>query len=329
MKKLLSSKILAIAICVIMLFTTLIFCISFMIVQKSTPVSMQHNIPENPIAGSVEEINTLSSTTYNSNATICYHEDFAINRIKNIVKTRGSGITQISVNRSEYAYFAPKNISQIEFNDKFNAKYGLNIKNTCSLIAIEIMTDVIMQISDFVDMKYPNYSTEELQLTIIKELYDIAVSFGNDCSTTNPKAGTYINTIQRIIEKYFANHNYEFPVSYDVIDSKGGFTYLREYLVDKAFAPAILTTNNLYLESIFQGSGNHSFVIVGGYHYTVKYKKISNLFKTLTCDFYAIVICDGWKHYNVNDTIGSNLQLLVIEDDAQKFYLNNIDEWMQ
>ncbi len=39
------------------------------------------------------------------------------------------------------------------------------------------MTDVIMQISDFVDMKYPNYSTEELQLTIIKELYDIAVSF--------------------------------------------------------------------------------------------------------------------------------------------------------
>jgi len=86
MKKLLSSKILAIAICVIMLFTTLIFCISFMIVQKSTPVSMQHNIPENPIAGSVEEINTLSSTTYNSNATICYHEDFAINRIKNIVK---------------------------------------------------------------------------------------------------------------------------------------------------------------------------------------------------------------------------------------------------
>ena len=121
-------KILAVAICVIMLFTTFDFCISFMIIQKSTPVSMQHNIPENPIAGSVEEINTLSSTTYNSNATICYHEDFAINRIKNIVKTRGSGITQISVNRSEYAYFAPKNISQIEFNDKFNAKIWFKYK---------------------------------------------------------------------------------------------------------------------------------------------------------------------------------------------------------
>ena len=117
-------------------------------------------------------------------------------------------------------------------------KYGLNIKNTCSLIAIEIMTDVIMQISDFVDMKYPNYSTEELQLTIIKELYDIAVSFEMIIQPQIQKQAHILILFKRIIEKYFANHNYEFPVSYDVIDSKGGFTYLREYLVDKAFAPS-------------------------------------------------------------------------------------------
>ncbi len=118
--------------------------------------------------------NTLSATPTASNSSIFSSESLAEEHVKKIIKNRNSSYSSISISHKESAYLTPANISQTNWNNTFNKKYGIAIDGTCTLIAIAIMTEPIMQLSSFIEITYPNISNKaELKLAILKELYDI------------------------------------------------------------------------------------------------------------------------------------------------------------
>lgn len=266
--------------------------------------------------------NTLSATPTASNSSIFSSESVAEEHVKKIIKNRNSSYSSISISHKESAYLTPANISQTNWNNTFNKKYGIAIDGTCTLIAIAIMTEPIMQLSSFIEITYPNISNKaELKLAILKELYDISVSFGNNYTIS----GTYRSTIPKIIKKYFSNHGYNLNVTNNLIESDKTYE-VRNDLLDKISAPAILTLDNYYVNNVNQNNAVHSVTVVGGIIYTIEYKEKWYNIKKQTTTLNALIICNGWADSN-DGNIGNNLQILIIEDDAKTFLENHITNW--
>lgn len=268
-------------------------------------------------------INAFSSTPKASNCTIHYDEQSAKQHIYDSLKSNFNN-TQISVTFDAYAYFKSKNISQSRINDLLLTKYNNVANGTCSLVAITIITKLIMEYSTYIDLNYPSYYTEkELEISIFKELHDISISLGNKYSGSRT-LGTFSSTIDSIIRTYFSRHGYNNEVTENHIISES-VENVRDSLKDVLLVPSILSFNTYYNKDIYS-SGGHSVAVVGVYQYKVTYKKKYNLFKTIKKDICAYVICNGWSDAS-NGMIGDNLQLLVLEDDANAIWESHIIDW--
>ncbi|MBD5099755.1 MAG: hypothetical protein HDT29_00395 [Clostridiales bacterium] len=332
MKSLLTSKKSIIAISVLFL-TILIMTISmccFNDNRYSTHASS--NLDTLSAADSDSNISTYG---YYDDATayIDYDLKMALSDISNIIQARNNGsekeIKIISLTESDYSYFTTPNLSQSYYNKKLKENNYIqnNITNTCSLIAM-IMVINIMSLNSDLEIEYnDNGNAEVRNILIFKDLYEIATDlYKNNYSISSDSSGTKTSTISKILQSYYAKHGINIDISENYF-----YDNVRDSLYDKVRIPAVLSIYKYYAENTYYDNIGHSVALKGEIIYETKYryyKSKYDLIGTLyTKDFYLFVISDGW--YNCDDEeIGDNLQILVIEDDSDYAHECGFKGWL-
>lgn len=206
-----------------------------------------------------------------------------------------------------------ENLSQDYINGRLELKYNIIANGTCSLVAMIIASDAL-GINDNIP-EFRDLSEDDKYAIIIKELYDIAISFGNNYSGAG---GTSVDTIPLILNQFYSNHGYNYDLRNIKLKSD-----LRKNVEEKRKSPSLITMFNGYDVQHDQYVDGHTVALVGSYKINIRYRKRGMLFKQNGV-FNAFVICDGWTNSD-NGKFGENYQVLIFNTDVKNsIYLVNL-----
>lgn len=261
---------------------------------------------------------TLSDAS-SSDCNILYSLNDAINKIKEILDKRESDrISIVKTKEISHSYFLATNYAQSTYNELYEIQNETKINGTCTLIAMLSIVRFIERINPELTIEYDTIGGNFFKdFLIFQELCEISMSMGNNY---NSSSGTLINTKKAILNQFYQNHGY----NVDVTD-KYFYNNIIENL-NKAYAPAALSIRN------YNGTnGGHCVALLGSYTFNIEYKVYpwynSVIGNKESANFTIYVICDGWNDSDDGE-IGSNLQLLVYEDEAYFAHISEINEWM-
>lgn len=306
-----------------------IFAIAFTIIISLFIVNngQIQNSNTDSLTGNKVSIATVASSDSEEPVVQAYMDssiDSMENHLRDIINAKEIKVKILSINQTNHSYYMPDAINQNYLNYMFSTKYGYEITDTCSLVAMTMAILYIESINDELAITYETTSTYAKDCLVFFELYEISVAEGNVYVGDN-QTGTYLNTFYTILNQFYENHGYdEVP-----IECLSYASNIMNNVYNHAYVPAILSIEGISYENNVYDM--HSVVLCGYYNYETKYKLYPWYNYVVGYeyneDYKVEVVINGWRG-GTDGNIGNHLQLILYTDNANYAHVCHINGWL-